>query len=111
MQGILPVDKFLYSDLANDPDFAPIVGMFVDEIPDRIASLQTAFLAHDWEGLRTKAHQLKGAGGSYGFAAMTPIAAALEHKVREAAPETEILEALTDLASLCARVRAGTPTE
>ena len=39
--------------------------------------------AGDWEGLRMLAHQLKGSGTSFGFDAITILAAEAEGKLKE----------------------------
>ena len=109
MPKILSDASPIYSALGADPDLAEIVDMFVEEIPDRIATLRLQFQAADWEELRRTAHQLKGAAGSYGFSPVTPTAAAVEDAVRNAAGEREIQEALDALIDVCQRIRSGTP--
>ena len=97
----------LYSTLDGDPDLREIVEMFVEEMPDRMASLLDRVHAADWEGLRRVAHQLKGAAGSYGFEPITCSAAGLEEAIRESRPEEEICRMVTDLVHLCDRAQAG----
>ncbi|MBX7168404.1 MAG: Hpt domain-containing protein [Pirellulales bacterium] len=96
-----------YSSLAADPDMSELVDMFVDEMPDRIASLQAQYDAANWTELGRLAHQMKGAAGSYGFNQLTPFAARLEGTVKEHKPETEIQSALSELTELCRRIRTG----
>jgi HPt (histidine-containing phosphotransfer) domain-containing protein len=102
-------ERLLYSDLAADPDLGEIVDLFVTEMPEKIAAMRADFSAGSWESLRRTAHQLKGAAGSYGFADVSPSAAALEAAVRTSAPERRIGEALDALAELCHRLRPGPP--
>lgn len=99
----------IYSRLAGDADLAGLVAMFVEELPDRMATLQRAYAGGDLESLRRTAHQLKGAAGSYGFDQLTPLAAAVESAVREGAPANRIEEALAQLVSACHQVSAGEP--
>ena len=101
----------LYSELAVDPDFGEIVEMFVDEMPQRLETLRQHFESGDREKLRGAAHQIKGAGGSYGFDEITPFAARLESVANNHALEDEILAALNDLIATCSRIRAGVPEE
>ena len=101
----------LYSELAVEPDFGEIVEMFVDEMPQRLETLQQHFENGDREKLRSAAHQLKGAGGSYGFDEITPFAAQLESVANDQSSEDETLAALNDLVAICSRVRAGVPEE
>jgi histidine phosphotransfer protein HptB len=102
--------EYVYSSLAGDPELGEIVDMFVEEMPGRVASLLDHFDRQDWDGLRQSAHQLKGAAGSYGFAAISPCAGRLESVIREGEPGERIREAITELVDLCGRVRSGQPT-
>jgi len=99
----------LYSTLGGDPDLAELVEMYVDEMPDRIAALEQAFFSDDQELLLRAAHQMKGAGESYGFKQLTPLAAALEYSVRDGEEEAAIRNSLEELVDVCRRVRSGEP--
>ncbi len=99
----------IYSTLEADPDLADIVAMFVDEMPARVATLTSHFDNKDWDGLRQAAHQLKGAAGSYGFAAISPSAGRVEAAVRHNEPEERIREAVAELVNLCSSTRSGQP--
>jgi HPt (histidine-containing phosphotransfer) domain-containing protein len=68
----------IYSELASDDSMLELVEMFVEEIPDRVKSLQDALNAENYEGLKHLAHQLKGAAGGYGFHDITEPSRALE---------------------------------
>ena len=97
----------IYSTLAVDPDFGELVEMFVAEMPDRIDALATQARNRDWQQLARTAHQFKGAVGSYGFSAITPSAARLEHAARDGSQEELILASLHDLVEMCRRARPG----
>jgi HPt (histidine-containing phosphotransfer) domain-containing protein len=99
----------IYSPLARDPDFGDIVGMFVEEIPGRVASMLDRLSKGDWSSLQQSAHQLKGAAGSYGFAPISPCAGRLERVIRDGEPEERIREAVMELIDLCGRIRRGQP--
>ncbi len=109
MESTTGTGQVLYSTLAEDPDLAEIVEMFVDEMPDRVEKILNCFESEDWEGLRSASHQLKGAAGSYGFSTITPCAGVLEATVKQTKSEDEIRSAVEDLVSMCRNVRAGTP--
>lgn len=104
-------NESLYSSLAGDPDLGEIVGMFVDEMPSRLANLSQCLAEGNWEQLGRYAHQMKGACGSYGFDQLTAPAARLEHACRDTQDELLIREAVAELTQLCQRVRTGTPTK
>ncbi len=99
----------VYSTLGDDPDLGELVEMYVDEMPERIAALEEAFQSSDQESLQRAAHQLKGAGQSYGFDPLTPLAAAVEYAARDKEPEENIRKVLDELLDVCSRVRAGVP--
>ncbi len=77
------VKEPVYSSFSDDPDFAELVEFFVDAIPERIELLRESFQKQDIEQLRTIAHQLKGAGGGYGFEELSTHAARLEQDCKQ----------------------------
>ena len=96
-----------YSSLAQDEDLSELVLLFVGEMPDRVAALVAAAENQNWEVLGQLAHQLKGAGGSYGFEQLTPFAKALEFAAKNQIGEGEILASLDQLLAACQRIRPG----
>jgi HPt (histidine-containing phosphotransfer) domain-containing protein len=109
MNAVHTASEPLYSTLGGDPDLVEIVALFVDEMPARISAIATLLADGNWDDLRRAAHQLKGSAGSYGFPAISPLAAKVEDDVRNGQPEEAIRAAVDDLLGLCDRVRAGAP--
>ena len=70
--------KLVSQLVIDDPEMINIVTEFVGDLPARIAEMQNAHRELDWEMLRTCAHRLKGAGGSYGYPMLSEIGALLE---------------------------------
>jgi HPt (histidine-containing phosphotransfer) domain-containing protein len=99
----------VYSRLAADPILGELVDLFVQEMPDRIAVLESYAESQDSNQLGRTAHQLKGAAGSYGFDQITPIVARLEAAARDGRDENQILMALSELLSVCKQARSGLP--
>jgi len=89
---------------------AELVELFVEEMPGRVQNFTTLLERAEWEELRRAAHQLKGAAGSYGFDAISPVAAVLEDKIRAGYPEHEICQAVEELCDICQHARAGVPS-
>jgi len=87
----------------DDPDMLEIVREFAHELPDRIARVESLLAALDFAGLQTLAHQLKGAGGGYGFPIITEAAAALERALKSGEAEPVVKERA---AQLCETLRA-----
>lgn len=102
----------LRSDFANDPDMREILELFVQEMPTRVSDLLVFWEQQELEKVGRMAHQLKGAGGGYGFEIISTAAAALEKSVSELkeAPTTSMIEAtkaqVDTLVDLCKRASA-----
>lgn len=101
-------EGFIYSELGNDPEFATLVEMFVDELPSRASALRAAFDKGDREQVRRLAHQMKGAAGSYGFSSITLTAAMLEEEAA-GGPDAEIAARLEELLRILRVARSGCP--
>ena len=69
----------LRSEFSDDPDFMELIEFFVEAMAERIDTFQILLQEQNLEQLRTFAHQLKGAGGGYGFPMLTEVAAEMEH--------------------------------
>lgn len=64
--------------LREEPELIDVIEQFVDGLSARIGELEQAYQRTDWETLRLIAHQLKGAGGSYGYRDLTELARDME---------------------------------
>ena len=94
----IPAGARVVSMCADDPDFQEILAEFLECIATRPAELRALFEAGDLEALRVQAHQLKGAGGGYGYPGLTAAAAELEAacKLQILAGLDAALDRLTD---------------
>jgi HPt (histidine-containing phosphotransfer) domain-containing protein len=99
-------DAAITSAFRDDPEMAGAVAEFVGLLPHRLAEMRQAAAAGLWEALRRLAHQMKGAGGSYGYACLTDAARELESHVGGGDVEGVML-ALGKLARLSERIQAG----
>ena len=91
------------STYESDPDMLEIVREFASELPERISRIESLLASGAWPDLQTLAHQLKGAGGGYGFASITEFAARLEQALKSGSAEPLVKERA---AELCAILRA-----
>jgi histidine phosphotransfer protein HptB len=84
---------------ADDPDFRDLLVEFAAAMPERRDGLIGAYRAGAYDLLRTRAHQLKGAGGGFGFPRLTEMAAELEKACveRELIGIVESLERVVEL--------------
>lgn len=104
-----PSNTPLVSTLADDPEMVDLVRFFLEEIDERVNTILTTSRANDIIGLRTIAHQLKGAGTGYGFEPISQMAGELERLI----DETDALEVTgaiqqqaDELIDLCRRASA-----
>ena len=107
MTSTTEATDFIYSEFGGDPDMADLVELYVDEMPEKVTTIQELAAAKDWDSIRRIAHQLKGSAGGYGFQPITEGAFRVEHAVKEDGSEEDILEALDELLDMCNRLRCG----
>ena len=100
----------LRSEYADDPDLAGVLETFVAGLPTQIQAMREALSNAHHEELKRRAHQLKGAGGSYGYPTLTEVAGTLEQAARDRDMEAAQL-ALSALAELCRAIAAGKAAE
>ena len=86
-----------------DPDLADLIPGFLENRRKDITAMQEALARGDFETVRVLGHSMKGAGGGYGFDAITDIGAALEKAAKDNNPGT-VLRGLRDLAAYLDRV-------
>ncbi len=97
------IDPIRSELLREDPSFAEIVVEFVEGLGQRLATMEDAVSASDFDALRVAAHQLKGSGGGYGYPILTQQATELERHAR-AKTLDDCVKSLDGLKKLCARV-------
>ena len=99
----------LRSRFADDPNMIDLIEQFIHRLPRRIVAMRQALANTHHEELRRLAHQLKGAGGGYGYPCLTEGARALEDAAKACDVEAATL-ALKDLIALSHAVAAGRGT-
>jgi len=94
------------SEFAADPDLADVIDVFAGGLAGHVDSMRAALDARQFDELQRESHQLKGAGGSYGYPDLTDAARVLEMtaKNRDAASGHV---ALDRLAALCRAIVRG----
>jgi CheY-like chemotaxis protein len=96
----------LLSQLAGDPDVAGILDPFVARLDPQARAMHGALAQGRYADLQRAAHQMKGAGGSYGYPALTEAAKALEEAAKNEDP-AGAASALERLAALCQAIQRG----
>jgi len=97
----------ILSEYAEDPDMKDLLDTFVSELPGKIAAIRDAWDHHNHANLRRIAHQLKGAGGGYGFGVISDAAQRLESSLAQGPQDLERARTELDaLIDLCQRAQA-----
>ncbi len=99
----MPDDGPITSEFAGDPDMAILIAEFVASLPGRAHAILDRINQGAIEQARTMAHQLKGAGGGYGFPQVTDAARAVDLAIRERRID-DAHTAAEALITLCTRV-------
>lgn len=89
------------SRLLSNPAFRPLAERFVEALPDRVGAIRQAIDEDRREEATRLAHQLKGAGGGYGFTSISSAAAAVEGALESDAQVDTVVAALSRLAKAC----------
>jgi HPt (histidine-containing phosphotransfer) domain-containing protein len=104
------IPERLVSDLlVDDPDMLDLVEAFVDGLSTYREEFRLAFEQLDWNRLAKLAHQLKGAGGSYGYAPLSHLAHVMESAFERHSAD-HFSDWMLELGKLAAAARAGLPT-
>jgi HPt (histidine-containing phosphotransfer) domain-containing protein len=75
-------DRLVSDLLVDDPEMRDLVEEFVDGLTERVVEFRQAYEQLDWDQLAKLAHQLKGAGGSYGYPDLSQLGASMESEFR-----------------------------
>ncbi len=108
-----PDGDALASDFAGEPDMAEIIDEFISGLSPRLDQMRAALDEARFEELAGAAHRLRGAGGGYGYPAVTSVAAELEAAAGTGDPAAagDALNRLRDLARQAAQGRAAAVVE
>ena len=74
------------SAFADDPDMKELVASFVSDLPTSVSRMIDLLRSQDLQELHRVVHQLKGAGGGYGFDRVTSLAAHADQAIKTGGP-------------------------
>jgi HPt (histidine-containing phosphotransfer) domain-containing protein len=94
----------IHSEFADDPEFRELLEEFAAAMPVRREGLLEAHRTAAYALLRQRAHQLKGAGGGFGFPQLSELAAELEQACKADDP-ARIAEMLERVVGYISRIR------
>jgi HPt (histidine-containing phosphotransfer) domain-containing protein len=101
-------DEPIRSEFADDPDMQELLQQFLEGLTEYCAQIQQGLDDEDLETLKRAGHQLKGAGGGYGYPAITISGGHLEHAVLQAGSLTdEVRDAANALIQVCRNAQRG----
>lgn len=99
----------LRSLYASDPEMAEALEEYVRELPRQVAELSRMLSDQELDSLRRLAHQIKGAGGGYGFPQLTETAAALESQLKQQPAGSEVDKLVNQLSELMRAIEGYLP--
>jgi HPt (histidine-containing phosphotransfer) domain-containing protein len=100
------IPEIIYSEYADDADLVELIDEFTAGLEADIESMRKALENGDHDGLRRLAHQMKGAGGSYGYPMLTEAAKTIEEAAK-AKDNDACMLTLEKFAILCQAVVRG----
>ena len=100
----------VYSEYADDADLVELIDEFAAGLEADVESMRKALENGGHDGLRRLAHQMKGAGGSYGYPMLTEAAKTVEEAAKSKDNDACML-ALDSLTVLCQAVVQGRETD
>lgn len=93
---------------ATDTEMKELLAEFTTGLTDTCARIQNALAAGEVDQIRRIGHQLKGAGGGYGFPTLTDAGAKVERTVNASnGVSSDVRDAIAELIELCDRIQAG----
>lgn len=101
-------DEPMLSEFADDPEMQELLQQFLEGLSDYCAQIQQGLQDQDLDTLKRVGHQLKGAGGGYGYPAITISGAHLENTVNQAGVLNDAVRAAAhELIQVCRNAQAG----
>lgn len=92
--------------LAECPELGEVVEQFVKSLPERVAAMQDSIRDRSYDKLVQQAHQLHGAGASYGYADISKRAAEIEQAAHDGVIDV-VTEKIAEVNDLIAKIRKG----
>jgi signal transduction histidine kinase/CheY-like chemotaxis protein len=99
----------IVSTCANDPVMAEVLPDFIANLSAEVASLRSLVAGNDLVQLQDTVHQIKGAGGSYGFKCLSDAAAIAEQSLKAGAGLETVKLQVESLVELIQKVRGFQP--
>ena len=82
--------KPVISQLADNPDFSPLLKAYMQRLPVLIEQIETNWAIGNISEVATTVHQLKGTGANYGYPDITETAKTCEQAIRSELPMSQV---------------------
>jgi response regulator RpfG family c-di-GMP phosphodiesterase len=102
-------DARLRSSHAADGKISKLVERFVGRLPERVAAIESLARKNSLAELGRALHNLKGAGGGYGFSTISDLAGRAEQQIRDEAPIEAVRAQVDDLLRMVRSVEGYDP--
>ncbi|MDB5324171.1 MAG: luxQ 3 [Phycisphaerales bacterium] len=104
-------DEPIRSTLAGMARMKEAISEFIGDLPANVASLEHLLQGQNWADLRILVHQIKGAGGGYGFAPISDVAATAELALKGDNPLETAARTVQELVTLIRQVEGYEPAK
>ncbi|HYO10215.1 MAG TPA: CHASE3 domain-containing protein [Tepidisphaeraceae bacterium] len=99
----------LRSTFADEPEMQQVLREYVAGLPRQVAQVAALLDRRDMDALRRAAHQIKGAGGGYGFMPLTDAAAKVERLIMAGAAGDAVARQVRELLDVIRSVQDYEP--
>lgn len=106
MTGVNP-EVVLHSELQDEPDMLPLIEHFVCRLIDKADRMLELLKSRRFDEIAQLAHQLKGAGGGYGYPTLSEAARAVEFAAKQDPQIENLLHLIGELSELCQQATRG----
>jgi signal transduction histidine kinase/DNA-binding response OmpR family regulator len=110
-QPTSPQRAAVKSAYADDAAMREIIDAFVERLPSRVAQIESLIGKQDMDELRRAIHQIKGAGGGYGFGEISKSAEVVERSIKEGASLDRVVQGVCELVELVRSVEGYNPSK
>jgi HPt (histidine-containing phosphotransfer) domain-containing protein len=97
------------SEFSDEPTVMKLLEKFVDRLPSRVNTISSLIEQQDLNALRQAVHQLKGAGGGYGFPRISEVATVAEEHIKAEADLESIKQDIENLINVVRSVEGYNP--
>jgi len=92
--------------LAKEPHLIDLIDKFILRLPELIYSINTAYKNEEKEQFLSAVHQLKGAGGGYGYDILTELCTKVEEQSKSS-KEDNVYSLLNEFDTVAQQILAG----